>query len=519
MGIVYLALVGGPGGFNKLFVVKELKSHLAEDPNLVSMFVEEARLAAKLSHPNVVQTIEVGSDWNRHFIAMEYLDGQSLNRVLNRVRRSGTPFPLPYQLYVIAQLLDGLQYAHRVTDFDGTALNLVHRDVSPHNVFVTYDGQVKVLDFGIAKALDSANDTRTGVLKGKVAYMAPEQSAGQPIDQRADLFSVGVMLWEAAVGERMWKHTQNDLQILHALMSGKVPRPRDAKPDIDPPLEQIILKATATNAADRYASAAEFRAEIEAYLDGLGHPSFGPREIGKFLADAFVQERTQIKGVIDDQLRLLRAVTSGEYGAIDLPLLSAGGGPSGTPSGAPRGAPASNPSIRMSSSIPSFRAPFDLPVQQGGSGPLAPLRNVGASPGTMALVSVVALLVFAAVAGVTVLALRRPPPERASAGAASPALLPPSSTAEPVPPAPPAPAPVPSSPPESRSEASAVPDAAPAPPTHAHARSEAHAAPSAPESTPPAPPPAPAAPAPSPAAPSVTAHAKQQIDTRDPYAN
>jgi serine/threonine-protein kinase len=398
MGIVYLALVGGPGGFNKLFVVKELKSHLAEDPNLVRMFVEEARLAAKLNHPNVVQTIEVGSEWDRHFIAMEFLDGQPLNRVLNRLRRSVTPFPLLYHLHILAHLLEGLRYAHGVTDFDGSALNLVHRDVSPHNVFITYDGQVKVLDFGIAKALDSAHDTRTGVLKGKIAYMAPEQSAGQPIDRRADLFSVGVMLWEAAVGERMWRKKENELQILHALMNGAIPPPREAKPDIDPDLERMILKATATNPADRYASAAEFQREIEEYLEGPGQPAIGPRDVGKFLADVFVKERAELKTVIDEQLRVLRAAGSGEYGAIDLPLLSTGS-PTGTPSAVLlAGTSQSQPSIRVGNhpSQPSLRAPFDLPVQPADVSPIAPFRRRGALPGTIAGVAAVSLLVVGA---------------------------------------------------------------------------------------------------------------------------
>jgi serine/threonine-protein kinase len=171
--------------------------------------------------------------------------------VQSRGRRTGTPFPLHFHLHVLVHVLEGLQYAHTATDFDGTPLGLVHRDVSPHNVFVTYEGQVKILDFGIAKALGSSNDTNTGMLKGKVAYMAPEQAAGEPLDGRADVFSAGVMLWEAAVGQRMWNRSLNDLQILHALMKGNVPDARTANPDIDPGLERIILQATAVNAADR----------------------------------------------------------------------------------------------------------------------------------------------------------------------------------------------------------------------------------------------------------------------------
>jgi serine/threonine protein kinase len=280
MGIVFLALVAGPGGFNKLFCVKVLKGAMAEDRKLVSMFLEEARLAAKLNHPNVVQTIEVGSDDGQHFIAMEYLEGQSLYGIQSRGRRAENPFPLSYHVYVLVHLLEGLEYAHTATDFDGTPLHLVHRDVSPHNVFVTYDGRVKILDFGIAKALGSSNDTNTGMLKGKVAYMAPEQAAGEPLDGRADVFAAGVMLWDAVVGQRMWNRSLNDLQILHALMKGAIPDPREAKPDIDPRLERIILHATAVNAEDRYETAAEMQRDLEAYLDDPGTASFGARDIG-----------------------------------------------------------------------------------------------------------------------------------------------------------------------------------------------------------------------------------------------
>ena len=330
MGIVFLALVRGPGGFNKLFVVKVLKAHLSDETKLVYMFLEEARLAAKLNHPNVVQTIEVGSDGGRHFIAMEFLDGQSLHRLQARGRRTGTPFPLHYHLHILIQLLEGLQYAHGVTDFDGTPLSLVHRDVSPQNIIVTYEGQAKILDFGIAKAIDSANDTRTGMLKGKVAYMAPEQAAGEAVDRRTDLFAVGVMLWEAVVGQRMWSRAMNDMQILHALMSGALPKVRDARPDVDLRLERMVVKATSINAADRYSSAAEMQRDLESYLKDLAHPPFGARDIGRFVSDVFADERAQIKSIIDAQLRLLRGTASGEYGVIELPRLSP---MPGTPSG------------------------------------------------------------------------------------------------------------------------------------------------------------------------------------------
>src|SRR5262249_34813659 len=162
-----------------------LRSFLGSDPHFLEMFLEEARLAARLHHPNVVQTNEVGFDGEHHFLEMEYLDGQPFETILRKAAKA-TPLPLPVALYVPAQALRGLHYAHELVGLSGEPLEIVHRDVSPHNIFVTYDGQVKVLDFGVAKAADSTCDTKTGVIKGKMSYMAPEQAARKAVDRRAD---------------------------------------------------------------------------------------------------------------------------------------------------------------------------------------------------------------------------------------------------------------------------------------------------------------------------------------------
>src|SRR5689334_22978828 len=255
MAEVYLAVVRGPAGFNKLVVVKQIRPQLAEDPEFLTMFLDEARLAARLNHPNVVQTNEVGQEGRRYFIAMEYLEGQPLNRIVNRTAKEGLLTPALY-VRILIDALNGLHYAHELADFDGTPLMVVHRDMTPHNVFVTYSGQVKVVDFGIAKALGSSSETRTGVLKGKVAYMAPEQAMGEKVDRRADLFSVGVMLWEAATGKRLWKGVP-DITILQRLLSGEVPSPRSIKPEVPEKLEAIIMKALSHQRDDRYENAGD----------------------------------------------------------------------------------------------------------------------------------------------------------------------------------------------------------------------------------------------------------------------
>jgi serine/threonine-protein kinase len=300
MAEVFLAVVRGPAGFNKLMVIKQIRPQLAEDPEFLGMFLDEARLAARLSHPNVVQTNEVGHEAGRYFIAMEYLEGQPLNRVLHRFQRSGG-FPLGLHLRVISEVLAGLHHAHEIADYDGTPLGVVHRDVTPHNIFLTYDGQVKVVDFGIAKAMNSSSETRTGVLKGKVAYMAPEQARGERVDRRADLFSVGILLWEAATGKRMWKGVP-DIAILQRLLNGDIPTPSSVNPDVSEVLEAIILKCLATDREGRYDTATELQADIDSYLDAQDE-RVNVRDLSKLMTRHFDADRLKIKAIIEEQLR------------------------------------------------------------------------------------------------------------------------------------------------------------------------------------------------------------------------
>jgi serine/threonine protein kinase len=206
MGTVFLAFAHGVGQFRKLLVVKELLPELTGKEGFIEMFLDEARLAARLDHPNVVQTFEVGHEGGRYFLAMEYLDGQPLSALIERMRERGG-LPLPVHLQILSEVLAGLQYAHELCDYDGRPLAVVHRDISPHNVFITYHGQVKIVDFGVAKAANASALTHPGVFKGKFGYAAPEQILGGPVDARADVFSVGVMLWQAIAGRRFAEPT------------------------------------------------------------------------------------------------------------------------------------------------------------------------------------------------------------------------------------------------------------------------------------------------------------------------
>lgn len=317
MAHVFLAMVTGPARFNKLVVIKEIQAELAHEPEFVMMFLDEARLAARLNHPNVVQTNEVGQEEYRFFMVMEYLEGQSLRTALRRIGRGhDAPFTLNMKLRVMCDALAGLHHAHELADFDGTPLGVVHRDVSPHNIFVTYSGQVKVLDFGIAKAFDSVSETSTGVLKGKVAYMAPEHARGDVVDRRADVYAAGIVLWEIATGDRLF-HNMPQVAILNKLLSGDVPRLADVRPDIDPRLTAIITRALAYKPDDRYPTAAALARALEDLLRERGDMSTC-REVGELLEGAFAEERARIHSLIEDQINRMNEPTIGQVAPVPL---------------------------------------------------------------------------------------------------------------------------------------------------------------------------------------------------------
>jgi serine/threonine-protein kinase len=305
MGIIYLAVAHGPAGFNKLLAIKELKPEMAEDEGYVAMFLEEARLAARLNHPNIVQTNEVGSEGQRHYMVMEFLDGRSLHRVARRLAAKGGGLPLGAHLRVISEALLGLHYAHELRDFDGQPLNVVHRDVSPLNVFVTFDGQAKVIDFGIAKAVDSSLETRAGVLKGRVAYMAPEQAWGSKVDRRADLYSIGVMIWEAVAGRRLWA-AQTDVEILTRILREGPPSLRSIRPDVPEDLEAICARAMAKLPEDRYATAVDLHEDLEEHL-ARRDDALRMRDIGALMDETFAEDRLKMRAIIEETLTRFRS--------------------------------------------------------------------------------------------------------------------------------------------------------------------------------------------------------------------
>lgn len=359
MADVFMAVSMGPAGlgFNKLVVIKRLREHLANDQEFVAMLIDEARIAARLNHPNVVQTIEIGEEDGTYYIAMEYLDGQPLKRI---TRADRTPLPRNMHYGIMADVLSGLHHAHELADFDNQPLQVVHRDVTPHNVFVTYNGQTKVVDFGVAKAIGRASETRAGIVKGKAAYMAPEQARGLPVDRRADLFAVGIMLWEAATGTRMWPKGP-DVDILRKLIRGELaPSPRTVNPDVPERIDQICQKALAAAPADRYATAADFQADIEEFLVKTGQKASN-RQIGVFLSNSFKDKRAKTKEIIEHQLASLKSTTS-----THVAIQAMKGTDSGT-----------NPSLTQKSAAPPppeealAVVEEDTPNRSGPQGPVA----------------------------------------------------------------------------------------------------------------------------------------------------
>ena len=305
MSNVYLAVARGPGGVNKLVVLKALLADLATEPYALTMFLDEVRIAAQLNHPNVVQTYEVGTEGDRHVMVMEYLEGQSLSAIVKRAEQLGSRPPARLLLRVIMNALEGLHYAHELSAYDGAPLELVHRDVSPQNIFVTYDGQVKVLDFGIAKAASSSTHTATGVVKGKIAYMAPEQTVADAIDRRADIYSVGSMLWAVAAGLKLWKDTP-DVQIMRRVINGDVPTPQSVNPGCDNELNRIVMKALALDPGQRYQTALEMQHDLERYAE-LSGGAVKQKEIAQFVTGLFEDTRAKLKHLIERQLALVSA--------------------------------------------------------------------------------------------------------------------------------------------------------------------------------------------------------------------
>jgi serine/threonine protein kinase len=293
MAEVWLARQHGTEGFAKDVVIKRILPHLAEDDKLVTMFLDEARIAANLNHANVVHIFDLGNDGENYFIAMEYIRGYDIEQICEQLKSRNTPFPIEYAVRIIADTCLGLGYAHDCTTADGTPMGVVHRDVSPQNILVSHTGVVKLIDFGIAKARTSSSRTQVGHTKGKICYMSPEQMMARELDRRSDLFSTAVVLYEMLCATKPFDG-DNLLACFHKLMKEGIPSPRELRYDIPPRLEAILMKGLAKDREERYPTAAAFRYEMEGFLREMGI-SVGPEHLADFLKWLFTPpESTQV---------------------------------------------------------------------------------------------------------------------------------------------------------------------------------------------------------------------------------
>ena len=301
MAEVFTAKAFGVEGFERLLAIKKILPTMGEDAEFISMFVDEARIAVQLSHANIVQVLELGKHDENLYIAMEYISGRDLRQLIERFRKRQQPMPIPQAALIVAEVCEALDYAHRKKDATGRPLGIVHRDVSPQNVLVSFDGEVKLIDFGIAKAESRLQKTQAGILKGKFSYMSPEQVKGQPIDGRSDIFAAGILLWELVCGEKLFTG-DSDFAILEKVRNGIVPAPRSVTRTVPEGLEKVILKALANDPNQRYQAASELHDDLMRFTF-LGDMVYGHRQLAEWLREEFAQdhekEQARLRGWLE----------------------------------------------------------------------------------------------------------------------------------------------------------------------------------------------------------------------------
>jgi serine/threonine-protein kinase len=302
MGEVWLASAHGPGGFQKRVVIKTVLPDLVAKPGYVEMLVREASLAAQLDHQNIVQVFDLGCVGGLYYIAMEYLSGRTLAQVLRHAHAEGLRVPVPALLSMMAASCDGLEYAHARTDADGRPLGLLHRDISPSNIMVTFAGRVALLDFGVATAARGRFASRGGQIKGKFHYLAPERVRGEPHDRRSDIYAIGVVMYQCLTLRWPFR-ARNDYQLLREIANDLPPAPRDHAPWIDPELERIVMRAMAKDPDDRYPTAAALASDLREHGLSTGQQMAGP-ELAAYLCDLFADEpeaHVSSGAVVEDQ--------------------------------------------------------------------------------------------------------------------------------------------------------------------------------------------------------------------------
>jgi serine/threonine-protein kinase len=310
MAEIFLALQKSMAGFEKLIVVKRILPHLAQDRAFIDLLLTEARIAATLNHPNVAHIYDVGEVDGQFYIAMEHIHGEDLRSIVRQMKKVGeTAFPLEHALAIVMGCCSGLAFAHERTSLDGQPMDIVHRDVSPQNILVTFNGDVKLVDFGIAKAgRGQMEDTGSGQLKGKVPYMSPEQAQGLPLDGRSDVFSLGIMLFELCTGKRLFRGA-NEMETLRMIVEGEYPKPRALNPNLQPRLEQIINRSLEKDLSKRYQSARDMQAELEDYIR-TEQLKVSPLSLGAWMQHLFAEKLASQKSMLAEGKQLAEVIAA-----------------------------------------------------------------------------------------------------------------------------------------------------------------------------------------------------------------
>jgi serine/threonine protein kinase len=353
MAEVWRGKTFGVSGFEKLVAIKRILPNIAEDEEFIAMFLDEAKISVQLAHANIAQIYDMDKVNNSYFIAMEYIPGKDMRAIFERCRKKGEPAPIPLSCYVISKVCEGLDYAHRKKDQIGRDMNIVHRDVSPQNVLISYEGEVKVIDFGIAKAAGKATKTQAGILKGKFGYMSPEQIRGLPLDRRSDVFAIGVCLYEMLTGERLFVG-DSDFSVLEKVRKAEVTPPSTYNRRIPEQLEKIVLKTLARDLEARYQYASELADDLQRFLI-TSDSIFSRKDLMQYMKSTFAEE------VEREKMRLQ------EYADIKPPegMAAAAEMGFGAPPLAAAPPRASNPNVSIGKAMTPVGA---LPAMPGGPG-------------------------------------------------------------------------------------------------------------------------------------------------------
>jgi len=404
MAELYRARRSGVEGFQKIVAIKKILPHLADNEGFITMFADEAKLAAQLNHPNIVHIYDLGKiEGGGYFIAMEHVEGRDLRAILDSARELGTPLPVPLAVYIASKVASALDYAHRRRDAEGRDLHIVHRDVSPQNILISYEGDIKLCDFGIAKAASKVSQTESGALKGKIQYMSPEQAWGKPIDRRSDLFSLGSVLYELLTEQKLF-HGDSDMTVLENVRKAIAEPPSAVNPDVPKALDGVVLRALAKEPEDRYANASDLLRDLEQVLYSYS-PAPGSADLAIFL------HRLQAEESAVAEARAREAARAVPEAEVEQKPRRAKAAPVARRTGTVSKAPAPEAPAHAPAEKPAAAA---APPRQGTApgvfGSYASRPTESEAKSRTALIATIAVAVLALGAGIFWLTARRPAP-------------------------------------------------------------------------------------------------------------